>query len=98
MPRRSHSRPSSTRNILTRPVAIAVEYLESRTLLSAGALDTTFGSGGTVETSFGGVMNSGAHDAVLQSDGKIVVLNDGENDTNVRLARFTANGQIDNTF
>src|SRR3954464_11957556 len=51
----------------------AIEPVESRLLLSAGALDTTFGSNGTVETGFGGVMNSGAQDAVLQSDGKIVV-------------------------
>jgi uncharacterized delta-60 repeat protein len=89
---------SSAHPLLTRPVAIAVEHLESRMLLAAGALDPTFGSSGTVEAGFGGVMNSGAHDAVLQSDGKIVVLNDGENDTNVRLARFTANGQLDGTF
>ena len=89
---------SSAHRRLARPVAVAVEDLESRTLLAAGALDPTFGSNGTAEFGFSGVMNSGAVDAVLQSDGKIVVLNEGENDTDVRLARFTANGQLDTTF
>jgi uncharacterized delta-60 repeat protein len=98
MPRFTPRPQSSARAALARPVAVAVEFLESRTLLAAGALDPTFGSNGTAEFGFGGVMNSGARDAVLQSDGKIVVLSEGENDTNVRLARFTANGQVDTTF
>jgi uncharacterized delta-60 repeat protein len=98
MLRATHSRPSSAQLTLAGPVTIAVEFLESRTLLAAGALDPTFGSNGTAEFGFGGVMNSGAHDAALQSDGKIVALTDGENDTNMRLVRFTSNGQLDTTF
>lgn len=98
LPRCTFVRRSRTGFALAAAVVPAIEPVESRLLLSAGALDTTFGSNGTVETGFAGVMNSGAHDAVLQSDGKIVVLNDGENDTNVRLARFTVNGQLDGTF
>src|SRR5215218_2439185 len=98
MSRPAHSRPSSAHPLLTRPVAIAVEYLESRTLLAAGALDPTFGSNGTAEFGFGGAMHSGARDAALQSDGKIVVLTEGDDPDNARLARFTANGQLDTTF
>src|SRR4051794_2142463 len=98
MSRLARSHPSSARPLLTRPVAIAVEYLESRTLLAAGALDPTFGSNGTVEASFGGAVHSGAKDAALQSDGKIVVLTEGEDPDNARLARFTANGQLDPPF
>jgi uncharacterized delta-60 repeat protein len=79
-------------------VTVAVEAVESRLLLSAGDLDTTFGAGGKVDTGFSGAMHSGAKDAVLQSDGKIVVLTEGEDPDNARLARFTLNGQLDTTF
>src|SRR5688572_25160116 len=73
-----------------RPV---VEFLESRTLLAAGDLDPTFGANGKVLTDFPNTNN----DAVLQADGKIVVLTGGEADHS-RLARYTANGQLDGTF
>src|SRR3954469_13363258 len=98
MPRPARSHPSSARSLRKRPVAVAVEFLESRTLLSAGRLGRTFGSNGTAEFGFSGAMHSGARDAALQSDGKIVVLTEGEDPDNARLARFTANGQLDTTF
>lgn len=41
--------------------------------LSAGKLDSTFGSGGLVTTSFGSNTTAGVASMVLQSDGKIVV-------------------------
>jgi beta-propeller uncharacterized protein DUF5122 len=42
-------------------------------LNSTGSLDTTFGSGGKVRTSFGN-LNDGAYGAALQADGKIVAV------------------------
>jgi Domain of unknown function (DUF5122) beta-propeller len=41
--------------------------------LSAGKLDSTFGSGGLVITSFGSNTTAGVASTLLQSDGKIVV-------------------------
>jgi uncharacterized delta-60 repeat protein len=48
------------------------DFLLAR-LDSAGALDTTFGIGGKVRTSFGD-LNGGAFGAALQADGKIVAV------------------------
>jgi uncharacterized delta-60 repeat protein len=56
-----------------------------------GSLDTTFGSGGIVETQIGqfGTSNSVL---ALQSDGKIILAGSGA------MARYDSNGQLDNTF
>ena len=56
-----------------------------------GSPDTTFGSGGIVETQIG---QSGRSNSVLalQSDGKIVLTGSGA------LARYASNGQLDDTF
>ena len=79
-----------------------LERLEDRTLLSAGALDPTFGSGGIAVTSFIG--NDSQPEAVaLQADGKIVVVGwspstasgDGRS---FALARFNADGSLDPAF
>jgi len=48
------------------------DFLLAR-LTSTGALDTTFGIGGEVRTSFGN-LNGGANGAVLQADGKVVAV------------------------
>lgn len=48
------------------------DFLLAR-LTSTGALDTTFGIGGQVRTSFGD-LNGGANGAALQADGKIVAV------------------------
>ncbi len=67
---------------------------------NTGALDTTFGSGGTVQTTtpFEYVI---VQDMVVQSDGSIIVcaegLSAGEPTTTV-LMRYTPNGQLDTTF
>lgn len=60
-----------------------------------GTLDNTFGSGGTVTTPAGFIVGNAV---VIQPDGKIVVA--GYNDTTFRfvVARFDANGTLDNTF
>ena len=59
-----------------------------------GSLDPTFGNGGVALASLGG--QPVATDAVLQSNGDIVVATEGANGNGV--ARFLPNGTIDHTF
>jgi uncharacterized delta-60 repeat protein len=81
--------------------SLRLEALEDRCVPSAGMLDPTFGSGGTVSTSFG--KSTEADAMVIQPDGKIVAagsieipqtLNVGYFD----LARYTPDGSLDATF
>jgi uncharacterized delta-60 repeat protein len=60
-----------------------------------GTLDTTFGSGGTVLTSFGGNLSAAA-DVAIQPDGKLVAVGIANGDFGV--ARYTADGSLDSTF
>jgi uncharacterized delta-60 repeat protein len=65
-----------------------------------GSLDSTFGSGGTVLTSFGGNL-SAAFDVAVQPDGKIVavgVAGSGAAGSDFGIARYSANGTLDPTF
>lgn len=71
-------------------------------LTAAGALDTSFGSGGKTVTNVS-TGRSRVHDLAVRSDGKIVVagesgasLTGGNNDLTV--ARYKANGVLDTTF
>src|SRR5689334_8527628 len=64
-----------------------IEHLENRSLLSAGDLDSTFGSAGKVIGPAGS-----AADVVVQSDSKIIA---AEGTT---LVRYNANGSLDTTF
>jgi uncharacterized delta-60 repeat protein len=57
-----------------------------------GTLDSTFGSGGLVNTPTGS-SNSYARSVALQSDGRIVVSGDGS-----LLMRYNADGSLDGTF
>lgn len=66
-----------------------------------GDLDPTFGTGGKVVTDFGGP--GGAHAVAILPDGKIVVagaglVNPGDNVTDLALARYNADGTLDQTF
>ena len=63
-----------------------------------GSLDTTFGSGGKVVTTFGGRDQASA--VVLQPDGKIVVAGQTDVNTSVdfALARYNPDGSLDGTF
>ena len=66
---------------------------------SNGSLDTTFGAGGTVITAIGSINDRG-NDAILQPDGKILVLGDfnaGGHDE-LFLARYNSNGVLDMGF
>jgi uncharacterized delta-60 repeat protein len=60
-----------------------------------GTLDPTFGSGGTVLTSFGGSLSAAA-DVAVQPDGKIVAVGFVAGDFGI--ARYNANGTLDPTF
>ncbi|HEY9695957.1 MAG TPA: Calx-beta domain-containing protein [Trichocoleus sp.] len=68
---------------------------------SDGSLDATFGAGGKVTTNFGltSAQDTGL-DAVLQADGKILVVGDatigGDND--IALARYNSDGSLDSSF
>ena len=65
-----------------------------------GILDTTFGGDGIVATDFGGSGTDAAFAVAIQSDGKIVVAGNAglANNARVGVARYNANGTLDNTF
>jgi uncharacterized delta-60 repeat protein len=87
---------SSGRN----PCRPRLEALEGRCLLSAGALDPTFGSGGLVT----GPFSTGYYDysaVVVQPDGKIVAggsVANAAGPNEFALVRYNANGSLDTTF
>lgn len=60
-----------------------------------GTLDTSFGSGGTVLTSFGGSLSAAA-DVAIQPDGKIVAVGIADGDFGV--ARYNGDGTLDAGF
>ncbi|MER7466539.1 calcium-binding protein [Streptomyces sp. NPDC097981] len=64
-----------------------------------GSLDPTFGTGGTVTTSFGGT-NNWAFGVKVQSDGKIVAagFSNSSGSFDFALARYNTNGSLDPTF
>jgi uncharacterized delta-60 repeat protein len=77
-----------------------VEMLESRTLLSAGDLDPTFGMGGKVTTTFQGPLDTPGEAAALQPDGKVVMAGSFYNfsSSGFALARYNADGSLDPAF
>ena len=85
-----------TANLFTQVIKPAVFRLNAN-----GSRDTTFGSNGFVSVSFGST-DDVASALDVQADGKIVISGAGEIDLggsrNVSLARFNANGTIDNSF
>src|SRR5262245_7222683 len=102
--RSSHRKSRSTtlaRQALTaRP---QLERLEDRCMLTAGQIDTTFGSGGSVVTSFSsGNDLPGA--VIVQPDGKILVGGaaatpaTSKDTPQFALARYTTSGSLDTTF
>jgi uncharacterized delta-60 repeat protein len=61
-----------------------------------GNLDTSFDLDGKVTTTFTNTSVDRAYALGIQSDGKIVVA--GESDNNFALVRYNTNGSLDNTF
>jgi uncharacterized delta-60 repeat protein len=97
----SPNRPSHRARTLHR-LRPRLDALEDRFLLTAGALDPTFGTGGEVLTNFPpaakGFKGTGGNASAvrIQSDGKIVVAGQGAYDFAV--ARYNTNGSLDPTF
>lgn len=75
------------------------EQLESRILLSAGALDETFDGDGIVSRSIGAA-GPGVGDAEVQADGKILVIGLASNGGNhdFAITRFNTTGSVDTGF
>jgi uncharacterized delta-60 repeat protein len=95
---RRASRTGPSRRARSRP---QLEVFEERDLLSAGALDPSFGTGGKVTTAFGiGPLNSSAAAIAVQPDGKVVAVGSAANvDTSdFALARYNPDGSLDAGF
>ncbi|MEP6705061.1 MAG: FG-GAP-like repeat-containing protein, partial [Acidobacteriota bacterium] len=66
---------------------------------TSGSLDTSFGAGGKVVTSFGD--SYGAYEAAVQTDGKIVAVGSGGGygpNSGFALARYNTDGSLDTSF
>ena len=80
------------------------EALEGRRLLSAGDLDPTFGSGGTVRFPYVSQVgvNTTAHGVIAQPDGKVILVGStdprADGNTDFLVARFNADGSLDKSF
>jgi uncharacterized delta-60 repeat protein len=81
-----------------------LEVLEDRCVPSSGALDPTFGSGGTVTTTLNNLEDF-AHGLLLQSNGDLIAyggtsttLHTDERYAGFGLARYTPSGSLDPTF
>lgn len=61
-----------------------------------GSLDPSFGVGGTVQTYLGESREAAVADALLEPDGKIVVVGGVDND--ILLARYDSTGELDPNF
>jgi uncharacterized delta-60 repeat protein len=96
---RRNLRPARSARRTPPTVRPRLEALEDRFLLSAGALDPTFGNGGVTTTS----LSSGddvADNVLIQPNGKIVVAGSTaiHSGTFMSLTRYNANGTLDSTF
>ena len=78
-------------------VALFATLMASATSSAApGSLDTTFGAGGKVTTSFSGSADLNA--LVVQPDGKLVAAGWDASQSAFGLARYNTNGSLDSTF
>ena len=105
---KKYSRPAPSHRRAFQP---RLERLEDRRLLSAGALDTTFGSGGVVTTPIGTRGEAQAYGAAIYSStdttgnaNKIVAAgyaddgNSGGSNIDFAVARYNPDGSLDTAF
>jgi uncharacterized delta-60 repeat protein len=85
------------RNIVVAGNAMGSGVMAVTRLTPAGALDPTFGAGGTASIDFGSLADLAAG-AALQPNGKIVVAGYTQASEDVAVARLNANGSPDATF
>jgi uncharacterized delta-60 repeat protein len=96
-------RPKTSIRPLRRTYRPCLDMLEDRCLLSSGALDLTFGSGGIVTTSLNSY-DDFAHGVLLQSNGDLIAYGGATtvtkktDYTGFGLARYTPSGSLDTTF
>jgi uncharacterized delta-60 repeat protein len=90
---------SAPRRVGRRHSKSRLEVLETRTLLSAGALDPTFSVDGLQTTAIGSTEDVAAG-VVIQSDGKIIVAGSSHNGSSSDFAvtRYNTDGSLDTTF
>ncbi len=76
-----------------------IESLEDRVLLSAGDLDPSFGTNGSVTTSFG-ASPGGANHVAIDPNGRIIVVGATGSAPNrdFAVARYNSDGSLDTTF
>jgi uncharacterized delta-60 repeat protein len=85
-------------------VRLRLEALEDRCLLSAGALDPTFGNGAGYVTTSTSSLNDGAHRALIQPDGKIVAVGSAQTSNSpstvyeFAVERYNPDGSLDTSF
>ena len=88
--------------LLSRARYIPSQYITLTRLDTSGFLDPTFGSGGSVITSFsatGDPETGFGKNMLLQADGKIVIIGTViETSSDEIIARYNSNGTLDNSF
>jgi uncharacterized delta-60 repeat protein len=77
--------------------AAALALWAASALAFPGQLDTGFSGDGKTTTSFGGVVDGG-NAVAIQADGKIVVAGGEDLSGGFAIARYNADGTLDNTF
>src|SRR5690349_16790973 len=79
--------------------AYVCEALEQRTLLNGGAPDTSFNKTGVASISFPAGTTGYATDAIVQSDGKTIVVGyTSSAHDDMLIARFNLDGTLDTSF
>src|SRR5262245_5866784 len=86
----------NSRRALRSAALASLESLESRRLLSAGSLDTNFGTGGIVTTSFNGPSQDGVNAVIKDNAGGYVAV--GSSSNGATIVRYHGNGSRDTNF
>jgi uncharacterized delta-60 repeat protein len=91
-------RPSVVLQATHRAISAMIENLESRRLLSAGDLDTTFGNGGKVLNLANIDVRADVNDTAIQADSRIVASVALLQESAFGVRRYFNNGTLDTSF